>query len=212
MDTLSQTSPLTSLAFKIILDLDLDLCLTIISYRLSPIILNGQFNITPPPVFKLYHLCHTFAIMSDITKNRSVKQIQTDRKFDKKHEEHVSEGGRRLVCFSLRGNDVIISGEDSAVKIVEDEDITIKELKNKLKAMGEPEDKGHNLKYIQKKSARLLPTMCVKIGGKKWSIKTGRIQVTEFMTELGYGRCLRQTFLHMNNYRQYIYLHISLFI
>ena len=49
--------------------------------------------------------------MEDITKNRSVLQIQADRKSDKKDEEHVTKGVRRLVCFSLRDDNVIISGE-----------------------------------------------------------------------------------------------------
>ena len=39
-----------------------------------------------------------------------------------------------------------------------------------------------------KESPTLLPPMRVKIGGRKWSIRTGRIQVTEYMTALGYGR------------------------
>ena len=126
--------------------------------------------------------------MDDKIKNRSVIQIQTDRKLDKKHEEHVCKGGRRLVSFSLRGDDVIISGDDSSVNIAVNEDISIKDLKNKLKALGEPQEKGHNLKYILKEPSRLLPPMRVKIGGKKWSNKAARIQVTEYMTELGYGR------------------------
>ena len=126
--------------------------------------------------------------MEDIVKNRSVLQIQNDRKLDKKHEEHVSKGGRRLVSFSLRGDDVIISGDEASVNISVNEDITIKELKNQIKALGEPIEKGHNLKYILKKPSRLLPPMRVKIGGKKWSTKAARIQLSEYMTELGYGR------------------------
>ena len=126
--------------------------------------------------------------MEDIVKNRSVIQIQNDRKLDKKHEEHVSKGGRRLVSFSLRGDDVIISGDEASVNISVNEDITIKELKNQIKALGEPIEKGHNLKYILKKPSRLLPPMRVKIGGKKWSTKAARIQLSEYMTELGYGR------------------------
>lgn len=126
--------------------------------------------------------------MEDILKNRSVLQIQTDRKLDKKHEEHVSKGGRRLVTFSLRGDDVIISGDESSVNLAVNEDISIKELKNQIKALGEPKEKGHNLKYILKKPSKLLPPMRVKIGGRKWSTKAARIQLTEYMTELGYGR------------------------
>ena len=126
--------------------------------------------------------------MEDILKNRSVLQIQTDRKLDKKHEEHVSKGGRRLVTFSLRGDDVIISGDESSVNLAVNEDISIKELKNQIKALGEPKEKGHNLKYILKKPSKLLPPMRVKIGGRKWSTKAARVQLTEYMTELGYGR------------------------
>ena len=126
--------------------------------------------------------------MDETIKNRTVIQIQTDRKLDKKHEEHVSKGGRRLVTFSLRGDDVIISGDESSVNIAVNEDISIKELTNKLKALGELKEKGLNLKYIQKEPSKLLPPMRVKVGGNKWSTKTGRMQVTEYMTELGYGR------------------------
>ena len=126
--------------------------------------------------------------MEEIIKNRSVLQIQTDRKNDKKLEENVTKGGRRIVCFSLRDDNVIMSGDELSVQIVENEDITIKVLKEQLKAIGEPREKGHNLRYVQSKPYRLLPPMRVKIGGRKWSIKTGRIQVTEYMTALGYGR------------------------
>ena len=126
--------------------------------------------------------------MEDLIKNRTVLQIQSDRKFDKKHEEHVSKGGRRIVSFSLRGDEVIISGDEASVNIAANKDISIKELKNKLKALGEAKEKGTNLEYIVTESSRLLPPMLVKIGGRKWSIKTARIQLTEYMTELGYGR------------------------
>ena len=60
------------------------------------------------------------------------------------------------------------------MNIAVNEDISIKKLKNKLKALGEPPEKGHNLQYIIKEPARLLPPMRVKIGGKKWSIKAAR--------------------------------------
>ena len=114
--------------------------------------------------------------MEDLIKNRTVLQIQSDRKFDKKHEEHVSKGGRRIVSFSLRGDEVIISGDEASVNIAVNEDISIKELKNKLRALGETKEK-ENLNYIVNESSRLLPPMHVKIGGRKLSIKTARIQV-----------------------------------
>ena len=91
--------------------------------------------------------------MEDITKNRSVLQIQADRKSDKKDEEHVTKGVRRLVCFSLHDDNIIISGDELSVKSVENEGITIKELKEQLKALGEPSEKGHKLKFVQSKPA-----------------------------------------------------------
>ena len=58
----------------------------------------------------------------------TVVQIQSDQKFDKKHEEHVSKGGQRIVSFSLCLDDVIISGDEASVNIAVKEDISIKGL------------------------------------------------------------------------------------
>ena len=47
------------------------------------------------------------------------------------------------MCFSLRDDNIIISGDELSVKSVENEGITIKELKEQLNALGEPSEKGH---------------------------------------------------------------------
>ena len=84
-------------------------------------------------------------------KNRTVIQIQTDRKLNKILEDHVSKGGRRILILSLHDDDVIVSGDEDLVNIANRNkgDITINELKQQLKALGEPPQKDHGLKFIK---------------------------------------------------------------
>ena len=71
-------------------------------------------------------------------KQRTNKQINSDFKFDKELEKIVTKECRRVLVVSLRGDTVVISGEKSSLDLVNSrEDLTIKDLINHMKELGE---------------------------------------------------------------------------
>lgn len=116
--------------------------------------------------------------------SRTVKQITSDRTFDIQHEEHVTKTNRLSVSFQLRDNNVVVSGEEGCVNMIEaNPDMTIAELK---KAMMENVDIDDKYKF--KSTSTSLPPLCSKFRGPSWNTRVARQEVSKYFAILGFGK------------------------
>ena len=120
--------------------------------------------------------------------NRTSKQINSDKLFDKFVNDSVTKHQRRILCFSLRGTEVHINGEKDSVDILEKyPDITVKELIQKLTDLGEAIDQ--SFQFVESSSSNsLLPPLTVAFGGPFWSNETARKLLTQYFCILGFGK------------------------
>ena len=120
-------------------------------------------------------------------KQRTNKQINSDFKFDKELEKLVNKECRRVLVVSLRGDTVVISGEKSSLDLVNSrEDLTIKDLINHMKELGESSSTDD---FVYDSTAELhFPPLERKFDGPHWDHATAKSTVTQWFTILGFGR------------------------
>ena len=120
-------------------------------------------------------------------KQRTNKQINSDFKFDKELEKLVTKECRRVLVVSLRGDTVVISGEKSSLDLVNSrEDLTIKDLINHMKELGESSSTDD---FVYDSTAELhFPPLERKFDGPHWDHATAKSTVTQWFTILGFGR------------------------
>ena len=122
---------------------------------------------------------------------RSPKQINSDKKMQKYAQDIVTKHGRRIMVFSIRGSQVNVSGEKETVNILETfPDITVKELIDKMKSLGEASG-DQSFEFVDCLSSAndpVLPPMTVAFCGPSWDNATARKQLTEYFCILGYGK------------------------
>ena len=103
----------------------------------------------------------------------------------------VTKHGRRIMVFSIRGSQVNVSGEKETVNILETfPDITVKELIDKMKSLGEASG-DQSFEFVDCLSSAndpVLPPMTVAFCGPSWDNATARKQLTEYFCILGYGK------------------------
>ena len=56
--------------------------------------------------------------------------VQDNKAFDKALKDHVEKKGKRVLCISIRGDEMVISGEESSVLLAKEkfENLTLAEL------------------------------------------------------------------------------------
>ena len=93
---------------------------------------------------------------------------------------------RRTVCLSIRGSQVVFSGEENSVILAKDnmEDMTVSDLVQAMKAM---DDEPEGLRYKTTETV-VYPPMKVKFKGRRWNIKAAREQLTIYLNILGFGK------------------------
>ena len=106
--------------------------------------------------------------------------------FDKALKEYVVKEKKRVLCISIRGQEVIMGGEEDSVVLAKEnmENMTLGEITRAMKEMEEVED-DFNFKSTEPVT---FPPMKVKFKGKRWNIKTAREQLAVYMNIIGFGR------------------------
>ena len=121
-------------------------------------------------------------------KQRTNKQINSDIKFDKEVEKLVTKECRRVLVISLRDDVGVMSGEKSCIDLVNSrEDLTIKDLVNHMKGLGESTAKA-DFVYESTAAAIHFPPLERKFDGPTWDFQFAKNTVTQWFTILGYGR------------------------
>ena len=123
-------------------------------------------------------------------KQRTNKQINSDFKFDKELEKLVTKECRRVLVVSLRGDTVVISGEKSSLDLVNSrEDLTIKDLINHMKELGESSSTDD---FVYDSTAELhFPPLERKFDGPHWDHATAKSTVTQWFTLALEGMAIR---------------------
>ena len=100
--------------------------------------------------------------------------------------DHVVNKSRRTVCLSVRGSQVVFSGEENSVILAKEnmEDMTVADLVEAMKAM---DDEPEGLKYKTTETV-VFPPMKVKFKGRRWNISAAREQLTIYLNILGFGK------------------------
>ena len=113
------------------------------------------------------------------------KAIKADQKFEASVKLHVEKQKRRTLCFSVRGDQLVISGEENALDftLLNMESMTVKEMMDVIKTM----DDDVNMKYKTTETV-VFPPFKYKFKGKKWSLLIARNELTTCLNILGFGK------------------------
>ena len=114
--------------------------------------------------------------------------MNVDKKFDKVLNEHVSKNRRRTLCLSVRGNQVVLSGEETCVEVALEnkEEMTVGDLMEAMKLMGGDED-DEEMKFKTTENIEF-PPFRVKFKGKKWTTLRAREELSKVLSILGFGK------------------------
>ena len=116
------------------------------------------------------------------------KQINCDLKFDKDVEKLLTKECRRVVVISLRDDIGVLSGEKSCIDLIKSrEDLTIRDLINHMKGVGESTSK-EEFVFESTAAAIHFPPLERKLDGPNWDFQTAKNTVTQWFTMLGFGR------------------------
>ena len=118
----------------------------------------------------------------------SRKTMKIDQNFDKKLSEHVCKNRRRTLCLSLRGTQVVLSGEENCVDLALDnkDEMTVGELMEAIKVMGsEEEDEDMRFKTSEQV---VFPPFRVKFKGRLWTTLKAREELGIILSILGFGK------------------------
>ena len=111
---------------------------------------------------------------------------QANKAFDKALKDHVVKEKNRVLCISIRGQDIVIGGEEKSVALAREnmENMTLEEITRAMKEIEEAEDE---LNFKSTEPVKF-PPMRVKFKGKQWNIKTARNQLALYMNVIGFGK------------------------
>ena len=114
------------------------------------------------------------------------KQIKADKLFEKNLKDHVEKKSRKTLCISIRGSQVVFSGEENCVLMASEnlENMTISELAEAMKGIINDSD---GLSYKTSETVSF-PAMKVKFKGRRWTLQAAREQLGVYMNILGFGR------------------------
>jgi hypothetical protein len=114
------------------------------------------------------------------------REIKSDKAFEKTLKDHIVNKSRRTVCLSIRGTQVVFSGEENSVILAKDnmEDMTVADLVQAMKAM---DDEPEGLRYKTTETV-VFPPMKVKFKGRRWNIQAAREHLTIYLNILGFGK------------------------
>ena len=129
-----------------------------------------------------------FLTVTQFNNNMSRKLIKIDQTFDKLLKEHVSKDSRRTLCLSVRGSQVVISGEKDSVELAVEngESMTVFELLEVMKRMDQDQEE-EAMRY--KSTERVVfPPMEVKFKGQLWTAQKARGQLNLYLNILGFGK------------------------
>ena len=117
----------------------------------------------------------------------SRKVIRKDQTFDKVLTDHVKKDGRVTLCFSIRGNQAVISGEKRSVQFATEnvDKVTLVDLLEAMKSV-DKEDK--DVKEYKTTERVEFPPMDVKFKGQLWTHKKARSYLTTCLNILGFGK------------------------
>ena len=114
--------------------------------------------------------------------------MNVDKKFDKVLNEHVSKNRRRTLCISVRGTQVVLSGEENCVEVAlaNKEEMTVGDLIEAMKVLGGAEE-DEEMKF--KTSEKIeFPPFRVKFKGKQWTTLRAREELSKVLSILGFGK------------------------
>jgi hypothetical protein len=114
----------------------------------------------------------------------SKREIKADQAFEKLLKEHVAKKNRRTLCISIRGGQLVLSGDDESVTFAHEnmEHMTVEELIGAMKNMEKDE-----LNYKTTEKIRF-PPMFVKFKGRRWTLQRARDQLQIYLNILGFGK------------------------
>ena len=114
----------------------------------------------------------------------SKKDIKADQAFEKLLKEHVAKKNRRTLSISIRGGQLVLSGDDESVTLAHEnmEHMTLEELVEAMKNMEKEE-----LNYITTEKIRF-PPMFAKFRGRRWTLQRARDQLQTYLNILGFGK------------------------
>ena len=113
------------------------------------------------------------------------KAIKADKKYEASVKIHFEKQKRRTLCFSVRGERIVISGEENAIDftLLNMESMTVKEMMDVIKTM----DDVVNMKYKTTETV-VFPPIKSKFKGKKWSLLIARNELTACLNILVFGK------------------------
>ena len=111
---------------------------------------------------------------------------QANKAFDKALKDHVVKEKKRILCISIRGQEVVIGGEEKSVVLAREnmENMTLGEITRAMKEIDEAED---DFTFRSTEPVKF-PPMKVKFKGKLWNHKTARSQLAVYMNVIGFGK------------------------
>ena len=115
----------------------------------------------------------------------SKTEIKVDRNFDKVVKDHVTKNLRRTLCFSIRGSQAVLSGEENSVELARGnlENMTVADLLEAMKVMDNEEEMSY------KTTERVeFPPMKVKFKGHLWTLQKARDQLITYLNIVGFGK------------------------
>ena len=120
-----------------------------------------------------------------VTDTMDKKAVKADQKFEASLKLHIEKQKRRTLCFSVRGDQIVISGEENALDftLLNMESMTVKEMMDVIKTM----DDDVNMKYKTTETV-VFPPLKEKFKGKKWSLLIARNELTTCLNILGFGK------------------------
>ena len=117
--------------------------------------------------------------------NLSKTEIKVDRNFDKVVKDHVTKHLRRTLCISIRGSQVVLSGEENSVELAREnlENMTVADLLEAMKVMDNEEE------MMYKTTEKVeFPPMKVKFKGRLWTVQKARDQLSTYLNIIGFGK------------------------
>ena len=121
--------------------------------------------------------------MSKLTK----KEIKIDQNFDKTLKDHVGKHHRRTLCLSIRGSQVVLSGEENTVELAREnlESMTVADRMEAMKLMENDNNEEEEMRYKSTQKVEF-PPMKVKFRGRLWTLQKARDQLSVYLNILGF--------------------------
>ena len=109
----------------------------------------------------------------------SKNQIKADQNFEKMLKEHVTGKGRRTLCISVRGSQVVLSGDEESVVLANSnlDELSVADLIDAMKEM----EKDHDATRYKTTEKVIFPPMRVKFKGQRWNLQKAREQLSSYM-------------------------------